>query len=107
MTDLSKAAFRAPEIPAGRLRDELSLYLRKLEMQGQRYLITRHGRVVAGLVPPWELHALEEVVHRSAAERRRRLEASDRHMTWLEQAREKARRGEDVSWDPSQDLFRG
>ena len=92
--------FRASELGAASFRKEMALYLRKLEMQGGRYLLTRHGRVVAGLVSPWDVHALEEVDARTKVERDRRLRESHLHHNWLEEAREKARRGEDVEWGP-------
>ena len=92
--------FRASELGAASFRREMALYLRKLEMQGGRYLLTRHGRVVAGLVSPIDVHALEEVDARSKVERDRRLRDTSYHQSWLEEAREKARRGEDVEWSP-------
>jgi antitoxin (DNA-binding transcriptional repressor) of toxin-antitoxin stability system len=92
--------FRATELPAGQFRADMSRYLRRLEMMGDRYLVTRNGRVVAGLVTPWDVHALEEVDLRDKTERDRRLREQSNHMTWLEEAREKARRGENVEWQP-------
>ncbi|MBV6635188.1 MAG: hypothetical protein KI788_04690 [Mameliella sp.] len=92
--------FRATELPAGVFRAEMARYLRKLEMIGDRFLITRSGQVVAGLVSPWDVQALEEIYQRDREERERRLRERSNHLTWLEEAREKARRGEDVEWRP-------
>lgn len=100
MKYIEGTGFVASELPVADFRKELALYLRKLEMQGGRYLITRHGRVVAGMVSPWDVHALEQVDARDRAERDRRLKERARHINWLEEAREKARRGEDVDWTP-------
>ncbi|WP_167647264.1 hypothetical protein [Mameliella alba] len=92
--------FRATELLAGVFRAEMARYLRKLEMIGDRFLITRSGQVVAGLVSPWDVQALEEIDQRDREERERRLRERSNHLTWLEEAREKARRGEDVEWRP-------
>ena len=100
MTRKPLTFFRATELPAGQFRAEMSRYLRRLEMIGDRYLVTRNGQVVAGLVSPWDVQALEEVDQRGKAERDRRLHERSLHLTWLEEAHEKARRGEDVEWTP-------
>lgn len=100
MTRKPLTFFRATELPSGQFRAEMSRYLRRLEMLGDRYLITRSGQVVAGLVSPWDVQALEEVDQRDKAQRDRLLRERSNHMTWLEEAREKARRGEDVEWKP-------
>ncbi|SMX43435.1 hypothetical protein [Maliponia aquimaris] len=100
MKYIEGTGFVASELSVADFRKEMALYLRRLEMQGGRYLLTRHGRVVGGLVSPWDVHALEEVDKRDKAERERRLQAHARHGNWLEEAREKARRGEDVEWSP-------
>lgn len=90
--------FQSPELSSAKLRRDLSFYLRKMEMQGDRFLITRNGTAVAGLVTPWDLHALDEVDCRSRQEIERRAHEHTQHMRWLEEAREMARRGEDVQW---------
>lgn len=92
--------FRATELAVGVFRADMALYLRKSEMLGQRFLLTRRGFAVGGLVPPMDLHALEKVTFEAERDRDMRLERNRQRLTWLEQAREKARLGDVDDWNP-------
>ncbi len=49
-------------VPLGEAKDRLSEYILGVERTHDRVMITRHGRLVAVLVSPDDLAALEETV---------------------------------------------
>jgi len=51
--------------PISRLRDRLGTYVRHVARDGDRVLITRNGRELAGLVPMTELALLDQAANRS------------------------------------------
>ena len=51
--------------PITRLRDRLGLYVRLVAHDGDRVMITRNGRELAGLVPARELTLLDDAAGRS------------------------------------------
>lgn len=51
--------------PITRLRDRLGSYVQLVAHDGERVLITRNGRELAGLVPAHELTLLDEAAGRS------------------------------------------
>ena len=51
--------------PISRLRDRLGRHVRQVAHDGNRVLITRNGRELAGLVPVAELALLDQAANRS------------------------------------------
>ena len=49
-----------PEIPVTQARDELADLVNRVAYGRERITLTRHGKVVAGLVPPEDLAWLEQ-----------------------------------------------
>jgi antitoxin YefM len=50
-----------PEIPVTQARDELAELVNRVAYGHERITLTRHGKVVAGLVPPEDLAWLEQL----------------------------------------------